>query len=108
MAGTEEPCSTSDSRSTSLTSERRDRVLRPLNLPVFKADLSCFYDEGKDAPIPCLRCEEQFAGEKAREEFLRHLFTGHKIVVGKTCDVASFKWFALKTIHPLLLIIALS
>ena len=87
--------------STSLRSERncpRDRVLRPLAFPELKADLSCFYNERKDVPIPCLLCKEQFAGEKAREEFLQHSFSAHKIVIDRTCDIVSFKWCVLRCV----------
>ena len=64
-------------------------ALQPLFLPETKRDLSCFYDESKDLPIPCLVCEETFTGSN---QYLQHLLTYHKIVIHNTSDIASYKW----------------
>ena len=71
--------------------------------------MSCFYEEEKDLPIPCLLCEMEFLNSdpasiressKAKKEedlprqrFLYHLLTEHNIVIHGTENITSFKWY---------------
>lgn len=77
---------------SAMSGPHSDQISGPLFFPEEKEDLSCFYDPAKDTPIPCLVCSELFSGDKAREEFLQHLFSSHKIVVHKTSDITSLRW----------------
>ena len=72
----------------------RDAILQPLTFPeASKQDLSHFLESSSDVPIPCLLCEQTFdGGIKARDVWLRHLLTTHKVVIHRTEDICSLKW----------------
>ena len=71
--------------------------------------MSCFYEEEKDLPIPCLLCEMEFLNsdpasiresskakkeeDSPRQRFLYHLLTEHNIVIHGTENITSFKWY---------------
>lgn len=97
-----------------------NKLLQPLLFPEKQKDKAYFYDQKSDTPIPCLLCNHEFNDDKdddsteelqqsnapkcnslqsARQKFLHHLVTEHKLVINcitKTnhiSDIASFKWY---------------
>ncbi|XP_011408983.1 PREDICTED: zinc finger protein 277-like, partial [Amphimedon queenslandica] len=99
--------------SPAFVSTRRHQILRPLLFPESQStDMSCFYEEEKDLPIPCLLCEMEFINsdpaivsesctiktkkekDSARQRFLYHLLTEHNIVIHGTENITSFKCYA--------------
>ncbi|XP_011406583.1 PREDICTED: zinc finger protein 277-like [Amphimedon queenslandica] len=99
--------------SPAFVSTRRHQILRPLLFPESQStDLSCFYEEKKDLPIPCLLCEMEFIDsdpsiisesstsktkkekDSARQRFLYHMLTKHNIVIHGTENITSFKCYA--------------
>lgn len=94
----------SSSDCSPVVSTRRRPVLGPLLFPESQAtDVSCFYEEEKDLPIPCLLCDKDFDAvstddeireeDSPRQKFLRHLLMEHKIVIHGISDITSFKWY---------------
>jgi len=77
-----------------LKASSRDAILQPLIFPEApKQDLSHFLESSNDVPIPCLLCEQTFdSGTKARDAWLHHLLTTHKVVVHRVEDICSVKW----------------
>ena len=93
MATKAEVSSSSQYSSDQLSETIKDRFLKPLLFPEVQRDTKSFYDEKHDIPIPCLQCDVVFDDAQARETFLQHSFTKHKIVIHRVCDIVSYKWY---------------
>ena len=93
MATKAEVSSSSQYSSDQLSETIKDRFLKPLLFPEVQRDTRSFYDEKHDIPIPCLQCDVVFDDAQARETFLQHSFTKHKIVIHRVCDIVSYKWY---------------
>ena len=62
-------------------------ILEPLRLPSPPAPVSRFTS---DPEVECLFCSEVFPQPEKHQEFLQHLLTDHKFVIGDVTLIANF------------------
>lgn len=43
-------------------------------------------------PIPCIVCSNEFGGDEATQEFLKHLLECHKLVISNVHQISNIKW----------------
>lgn len=63
--------------------------LQPLSFPEHR---EVDNDNAKATPIPCMMCLNEFCGDDATQEFLKHLLQCHNLVISNVQQISNIKW----------------